>query len=51
MIERVDGFKSRNISWNRKMGGQTARDIAQRADADRQSDRGREVGQRYGVDP
>lgn len=51
MMERVEGFKSRNISWNRKTGGQTARDIAQRAAADRQSGGGREAGQRYGADP
>lgn len=50
-MEYVDEFKSGNISWNRKTGGQTARDIAQGADADRQSGGGREAGQRYSADP
>jgi len=48
VMERMDRVKSRNISQNRN--GQTAKDIAQRAEADRQR-RGKEAGQRYVADP
>lgn len=39
-MQYVNGVK-RNISWNRKTGGQAAKDIVQRAEADRQSGGGR----------
>lgn len=48
MIECEDGVRSRDISWNRRTSGQTARNNgagkAAAAEVDRQSDEGREAG-------